>query len=359
MCTSPNPQFGLILSSSGPLSASQDCDLGLQRARCCRLSSVLGNLSWTGPQFAHTLHSSDTGPCGGRAGVGGGITTFTKVWKPKRFPGDRGGQVRPDTQKSLTPPVRLEAATQTPRCCGDLSPAFWSPMLPPGDAETLRWKAILPGSQPAGDAGARGSGRRTGQLAGSRQGWVFRGYRLPESRFPAPTGGRKALAALGRETRGWVGWIWETEGGKGEPEEAPRRWGEGRGPRARLPTVTHTDLGAATCASWGRRCALWRRYPPGCRCRARGSCWGCSASCWQTAGPSAAPAPAASGGSSRWLWPRPWWPGEWVPGGRGRREGEPGTREREGAAQTAARPRGRVGRRPEGVRRGVGALSPD
>lgn len=74
MCTSPNPQFGLILSSSGPLSASQDCDLGLQRARCCRLSSVLGNLSWTGPQFAHTLHSSDTGPCGGRAGVGGGAS---------------------------------------------------------------------------------------------------------------------------------------------------------------------------------------------------------------------------------------------------------------------------------------------
>lgn len=47
------------------------------------------------------------------------------------------------------------------------------------------------------------------------------------------------------------------------------------------------------------------------------------------------------------------------PGREGTEEGELGTREREGAAQTAARPRGRVGRRPEGVRRGVGALSPD
>lgn len=67
-----------------------------------------------------------------------------------------------------------------------------------------------------------------------------------------------------------------------------------------------THLGAATSASWARRCGPWRKCTPGCRCRARGSCWGCSASCWPRAGPSAAPSPAASGGSSRWRWPLPW-----------------------------------------------------
>lgn len=142
---------------------------------------------------------------------------------------------------------------------------------------------------------------------------------------------------------------WQKHEKKGRSKGNPKRFIQAvkcHPKQARLPTVTHTDLGAVTCAFWGRRCALWRRYPPGCHCKARGSCWGCSASCWQRAGPSAAPAPAASGGSSRWRWPRPWWPREWVPGREGQKQGEPGALERKEAVQTAARPdrsRGRGG----------------
>lgn len=127
-----------------------------------------------------------------------------------------------------------------------------------------------------------------------------------------------------------------------------------REPRAGPATGTH--LGAATAASWARRCGPWRRCPPGCHCRARGSCWGCSASCWPRAGPSAAPSPAASGGSSRWRWPLPWLlAGSPTPG---RQEGGGEVVSPDGIPSPGARASGSLLRPQARLRRGARTVRP-
>lgn len=307
---------------SAPLSSSQDATQGLQSDPCCPRSSLPVNLlNWLSAPTHPRLASLFTpAPAERKAGT----SPSAKVREP------RGLQ---------------ETREARPRNSRHLQPGWKQPARPRGGPRPSGQKEVFPGSRPASDSEGEKQRRERANLP-APGGLSFQWLQVAWEQMPSSRG-RQALGALGSETcvGGGGG---ERRREAGEPEKAPRRRGQGIDPRARLPTGTRTDLGAATFASCGRRCALWRRCPPGCRCRARGSCWDCSASCRRTAGPSAAPAPAASGGSSRWRWPRPWWPPDRVRRRAGPRGGSWGHRA------------GRAGKegRPEGRGRGLGALSP-
>lgn len=109
----------------------------------------------------------------------------------------------------MTPPIRLEAAAKTPRCSGDLSPAFWSHMLPPGEAKTLRverdfpWK---PTRRRLGEQEAPGEEPSNLPAPGGVEFSVATGCLRAGSQLPR-AGGRRSERSEGRLGRGGGGWL--------------------------------------------------------------------------------------------------------------------------------------------------------
>ena len=132
------------------------------------------------------------------------ITTLRQGLRAQRVSKSPGNPERPDPE---IPGIskRTGSSRRDPEVLREVPPPspVHRPNLPESDSTPRAGKKPREsrdspwGGQPTSAWRARGSGGN-GPPCGLLAGGVFRGYRLPESRFPAPGGGRRSERSEGR-----------------------------------------------------------------------------------------------------------------------------------------------------------------